>query len=405
MANSYTSTQAQGNGLEWKHGVTRDVVQKADPDLAHTVVVNTKFPQFGSADDVAEIIAAGIVDRTSPHKLGGPFYTSVPSERVQRIMTEAGEGREREKGGKANDDGWSFNDDDEFGTACAEKNDADREMVWNRIKRLGRSRGSRSANSAATGCSAPVRNPKSMLPKVGISRLHGFLDRRVDECYRCNVVKIVSLLKAEYASAERRLHACERELEATSLERLRDRADTFCDDFYNALRDMDEGSIVAPAESYAEMLEQDNLAAGSFSVSVLTWERFLQSEVGNTQHRLYGGSQQSHRLLHEFNLATRCLGLPTITDDEIANAADTDETYDSVNFLRAACVIALEKAHISFDPLLDALGRLCPVGEHMIRQKQERRSGLYGGRPGGSPGMGGADVVDALFRTDISHTP
>ncbi|KAL7547959.1 hypothetical protein ACHAWF_011264 [Thalassiosira exigua] len=409
--------------MDWKHGVTRDVVQKADPDLARTVVVNTKLdtklPQFGSADDVAEFIAAGIVDQTSPHKLGGPFYTSVPSGRVQRIVTEAGGGGSGRKGGKASDDGWSFDDDEEFVAACAEKEDADREMVWNRIKRWGGSGGSGSANSAA-GSSAPARNPKSMIPKVGISRLRGFLERRVDECYRRNVAKIVPLLKAEYASAERRLRACERELEAISLERLRDGADVFCDDFCKALKDAIQGSIMAPAGSYGETLEQENLVAGSFSdvtgcpmsVSDRTWERLLQSEVGNTQHRLYGGSQY-HRSLREFNLATRCLRLPTITEDEIANAAGIGETHDGVNFLRAACVIALEKAQISFDPLLESLrlrvshvmGRLCPVGEYMIRQKQERRSGSYGGRPGGGPGMGGAGVDDASFRTDIAHNP
>jgi hypothetical protein len=89
--------------------------------------------------------------------------------------------------------------------------------------------------------------------------------------------------------------------------------------------------------------------------------------------------------LREFNLATRCLRLPTITEDEIANAAGIGETHDGVNFLRAACVIALEKAQISFDPLLDSLrmrishimGRLCPVSEYMIRQKAERKSASY----------------------------
>ena len=141
------------------------------------------------------------------------------------------------------------------------------------------------------------------------------------------------------------------------------------------------------------------------SVSDRTWEHLLQSEVGNTQHKLYGGSQY-HRVLREFNLATRCLRLPTITEDEIANAAGIGETHDGVNFLRAACVIALEKAQITFDPLLDALrlrishimGRLCPVSEYMIRQKADRKRASYqyigDGRGDGS-----------IRTTDLTHNP
>jgi hypothetical protein len=141
------------------------------------------------------------------------------------------------------------------------------------------------------------------------------------------------------------------------------------------------------------------------SVSERTWEHLLQSEVGNTQHKLYGGSQY-HRALREFNLATRCLRLPTITEDEIANAAGIGETHDGVNFLRAACVIALEKAQISFDPLLDAfrlrighiMGRLCPVSEYMIRQKHERKAASYQYLRDGPPNNEG-------FSTDITHNP
>ena len=41
---------------DWKHGQTREIVQKADPDLSRTVIVNTKLdtkiPQFGDPEDV-----------------------------------------------------------------------------------------------------------------------------------------------------------------------------------------------------------------------------------------------------------------------------------------------------------------------------------------------------------------
>jgi hypothetical protein len=120
------------------------------------------------------------------------------------------------------------------------------------------------------------------------------------------------------------------------------------------------------------------------AVTQRTWERLLNDEVGNKDHRLYGGSQY-HRAIREFNLASRCLRLPTITEDEIANAAGVGDTHDGVNFLRASCVIALEKARVSFDPLLESLrARMChvmerlyPVSEYMLRQRNERQVASY----------------------------
>jgi len=121
------------------------------------------------------------------------------------------------------------------------------------------------------------------------------------------------------------------------------------------------------------------------SITDRTYSRLVATEVGNQGHRLYGGAQY-HRVMREFNLATRCLRLPTISEDEIANAAGMGDTHDGVNFLRAACVISLEKARTSFDPLLDALrirmthvmGRACPISEYMLNQKKERAANSYG---------------------------
>jgi hypothetical protein len=44
---------------------------------------------------------------------------------------------------------------------------------------------------------------------------------------------------------------------------------------------------------------------------------------------------------------------PDVTEDEIANAAGIGEIHDGVNFMRAACVIAIEKAQYSFEPMLE----------------------------------------------------
>jgi hypothetical protein len=115
------------------------------------------------------------------------------------------------------------------------------------------------------------------------------------------------------------------------------------------------------------------------AVSDRTWERLVEAEVGHKDHRLYGGSQY-HRTLREFNLAAKCLRIPSIAEDEIANAAGLGESHDGVNFLHAACTIALEKARVSFEPMLHGLqirmthvmDRLCPVAEYMLREGRDR---------------------------------
>uniref|UniRef100_A0A7S1BLX2 Dynamin-type G domain-containing protein n=1 Tax=Corethron hystrix TaxID=216773 RepID=A0A7S1BLX2_9STRA len=352
--------------MDWKHGSTREIVQRADPDLSRTVVVNTKLdtkvPQFGSTDDMEDFLRAQILDRLAPHKLGGPFFTSVPSGRVSKSLDDDNDGYE---------DGLAFATDEAFVDACKDNEESDQIVIRRRLK---------SSHPSAA---------EDLLPFVGLSYLRNFLEHRVYQCYRRNVAKIVPLLAAEREACEARLRRCEADLKALSVERLKAGADAYCDAFCASLREAIKGSILAPPSLYGESLGQEwsNCGVGSFrdvhecplAVSQRAWDRLLVEEVGNCRHKLYGGAQY-HRVLREFALATRCLRLPTITEDEVANAAGMGDVHDGVNFLHASCVIALEKARISFDPLLDGLRKrtchvmrkLFDVSEYMLRQKQER---------------------------------
>jgi hypothetical protein len=239
---------------DWKHGATREIVQKADPDLSRTVVVNTKFdtklPQFGTPGDVEDFLRARIIDRISPHKLGGPFFTSVPSGRV---------GRERRDNNDPESGDFLYGDDDEFVAACGDAESSDHAMVIQRLKRLGKD----GEAIAAT-----------LVKRVGLGRLKSFLEDRVDESYRRNVAKILPMLQAEYTAAERRLKACEAELEAISVDRLKAGADAFCDQFCQCLRKALQGSIVAPSSLFGETLAQETSAAGSFHSKLSIVHRF-----------------------------------------------------------------------------------------------------------------------------------
>ena len=218
---------------DWKHGQTREVVQKADPDLSRTVLVNTKFdtkiPQFGTPRDVEDFLRADIVKQISPHNLGGPFFTSVPSGRV-------GAGQI-----------YLYGSNDEFVQACHANEDSDLAVITQRLK-------------LALG----DHDIQPLLPKIGLSNLRHFLERKVDECYRRNVAKILPLLRTEHQNTSRKLAKVQEELDELSPERLKAGADAFCDEFCKALKEAIHGSIKAPANVFGEKLEQEHTVTGSF---------------------------------------------------------------------------------------------------------------------------------------------
>jgi hypothetical protein len=136
------------------------------------------------------------------------------------------------------------------------------------------------------------------------------------------------------------------ELEALSMDFLKKTANHFREFFLRSLGSVIQGTIQASPAQYGETLETEQLRGGSFldakDVPAERWERIMDDEVGNAHHRLFGGAQY-HRALREFTLAVRLMKTPVITEDEIANAAGVGDMHDGVNFMRAACVIAVEK--------------------------------------------------------------
>ena len=329
--------------MDWKHATTRNVVMQADPELTRTVLVttklDTKLPQFSEAEDLEDFLRAPLVHRLFPHMLGGPFFTSVPSGRV---------GQSKE---------FSSNEGFVQALRAAEKNDV----------------GSVTRKMAIP----PASN--AALQNVGVTRLRTFLEARVEDCYRRNVAKIVPLLQSELRHAETKLASTEQELAALSIDRLKQSANIYRERFAKELANSIHGTVKANPEEWGEALEQEQLRGGSFleqdQVQSEAWQRLLELEVGNGRHKLFGGAQY-HRALREFTVAVRHMSTPVVTEDEIANAAGVGDVHDGVNFMRAACVIAVEKAQQSFEPMLEALRhravhimrRLYPVVEHIIQK-------------------------------------
>lgn len=327
---------------DWKHATTRNVVMNADPEMARTVLVttklDTKLPQFSEGDDLIDFLEAPLVKRLYPHMMGGPFYTSVPSGRVGHSKEYgSNEGFVRALRGAEIDDSRSI------------------------------------LNKCGSAASRPALN------KVGVSRLRSFLENRIEDCYRRNVAKIVPLLQTELRHAEEKLHNTENELEALSMDRLRQSANVYREQFSKQLAEALHGSVKASPEEWGESLETEQLRGGSFleqdQINSEGWQRLMEMEVGNSRHKLFGGAQY-HRAVREFTVAVRHMRSPVVTEDEIANAAGIGDVHDGVNFMRAACVIAVEKAQSSFEPMLEALRhrashimrRMLPVVEDMLRK-------------------------------------
>jgi GTPase SAR1 family protein len=327
---------------DWKHATTRNVVMQADPELARTVLVttklDTKLPQFSEAEDLEDFLQAPLITRIFPHMLGGPFFTSVPSGRV-------GQGKE-------------FSNNEDFVKALRIAEKTDQTTISSKL------------STVVAGNS---------LSKVGVKRLRTFLEARVEDCYKRNVAKIVPLLQTELRLAESKLIKTDAEIAALSIDRLKQSANVYRELFAKELANAIHGTVKASPEEWGESLETEQLRGGSFldqeQVNSEAWQHLLELEVGNGKHKLFGGAQY-HRALREFTVAVRHMGTPIVTEDEIANAAGIGDVHDGVNFMRAACVIAVEKAQQSFEPMLEALRhravhimrRLYPVVEHIIRK-------------------------------------
>jgi hypothetical protein len=330
---------------DWKHSTTRNVVQQVDPTLERTVLVSTKLdtklPQFDAPEDLEDYVRAPLMHRMHRSILGGPFFTTVPCGRVGR-------------------EGASTYFTNEAFVQSVRR--AEREDCVYISSKLG--------HQAAQSC----------LPTIGVSKLRWFLERRVEDCYRRNVARIVPLLQRELTKAEAKLISTEEDLNALSLERLRQTAEQYREQFVRALGSAIQGTIRAPPETYGETLEAEQLKAGSFldasAVEDERMERLMELEVGNSDHRLFGGAQY-HRTLREFSFAVKHMAAPEITEDEIANSAGIGDMHDGINFMRAACVIAVEKARTSFDPLLESLRvrtvhvmkRLFSVVDYMLKKE------------------------------------
>mmetsp|Transcript_6500 Transcript_6500/g.16496 ORF Transcript_6500/g.16496 Transcript_6500/m.16496 type:complete len:950 (-) Transcript_6500:84-2933(-) len=403
----------------------RRLCADADPTLARTVVVNTKLDtklvQFSGARDIMRFLRAGVLGDLHPRLLAGPFFTSVPCGRVASPISSQGDVYDRKDdddawfAGAPADDGVAYRQDAEFRAAVARAARADASLVRAKLGHQGFG---------------------TVQDRLGVHALRRFLEKHVERQYRANVARVVPLLRQERQATEAALKAADEELAALTPERLRRSAEAVADKFCRSLGAAVAGSVAAETTIYGERLADERVSGGAFLAPVETLveeeedeeasdERVLRGgffptptgrrtpgvraaaaafvqqpdvaqgkptmeltlsqtaldgAVGHADAALYGGAQY-RRALREFALAVRHLSLPSVGSDEIANALGVGDAHDGADFVRASCVIAVDKARRSFEPQLRTLAHRVSHVMRRLPPALERMMELQGGTP------------------------
>eukprot|EP00635_Sarcinochrysidales_sp_CCMP3193_P000485 CAMPEP_0118903590 /NCGR_PEP_ID=MMETSP1166-20130328/8393_1 /TAXON_ID=1104430 /ORGANISM="Chrysoreinhardia sp, Strain CCMP3193" /LENGTH=905 /DNA_ID=CAMNT_0006842821 /DNA_START=16 /DNA_END=2733 /DNA_ORIENTATION=+ len=398
--------------------VARKLCRRADPEGRRTILVNTKLDtklvQFSRRQDVLDFLKAKHLTTKKKALLGGPFFTSVPAGRVTTSSSRQG---------------FDDDDDDDDEVIFDFKSDAEYRAA---VERASASDLSLIRSRVGSSSSGDVFDQD----RVGVSALRLFLERYVDSAYRSNVAKVLPELEAERQRVTRKLRDARQELDHLSPRRLKRSAEAVADTFCRSLAAAVAGAVAAPPTEFGEHLADERVAAGAFLKEVSssstasssegggggrgraeddddddsenngrgrrprgrkkkpilsggfqlrTVQAELDRSVGHAEARLYGGAQY-RRTLREFALAVRRSAPPVCDRDEIANALGVGDAHDGADFVRAACVIAVEKARKSFEPQLDTLAlrvchvmrRLPPALLYMMHKKKE--TSTSGGR-------------------------
>ncbi|KAL7205939.1 hypothetical protein ACSBR2_018788 [Camellia fascicularis] len=330
---------------DWINATTRRVVMQIDPELSRTVIVSTKLdtkiPQFARASDV-EVFLSPPASTLDGFMLGdSPFFTSVPSGRV-------GPGHES-----------VYQSNEEFKQAISLR---EMEDVASLEEKLGR----------------PLS--KQERSRIGVSSLRLFLEELLQKRYMDSVPLIIPLLEKEYRSTTRKLNEINEELSTFDEVKLKEKGRAFHDLFPTKLSLLLKGTVVAPPDKFGEALQDERINGGAFIGT--DGLQFPHKLIPNAGMRLYGGAQY-HRAMAEFRFVVGGIKCPPITREEIVNACGVEDIHDGTNYSRTACVIAVAKAHDTFEPFLHQLGfrllhilkRLLPISVYLLQKEGEVLSG------------------------------
>ena len=387
----------------WHLAPARRLVMQTDTALERTVVVSTKldtkFAQFGRADELEQFLAAAPLRRRHPALLGGPFFTSVPSGRV---------GRSREH---------TYATNDAYREALHRQETTDLSYVESMLRSGGGDKWAvdRVAREQGDGGAA-----------LGVSRLRGWLEENLKQRYLRNLGYIVPQLQQVCTRAASQLRQVDEALDELTSEQLRAVCARAAQRFKKTLEVAVRGAVDDIAKGLGQTLEAEQAEGGGALVHAAAAAYESEEAVeeaaaaaaaeaepmqpgsadddadsvdgsgggGGRKTALFGGAQY-HRLIKEFHAAVRRLPAQAVLPEDVTNAMGVSAQDDPMHVGRVGCAIAL---HRSSEQLGAVLQRLFERLRYLMRRmllfvvQQARAEMAAELRQHDAPGSAGAGV-------------
>lgn len=410
---------------DWQLSPTRDVVTRADPDLARTLLVATKLDgklrQFSMAEDLHRLLNPTTLRVSHPKLLGGPIFTSVPPVRDasrERNPAALGESVAKEEASMRKLLLERLGSDEYAGRIGIHALRSELQpLIDRRWVELG--------NAAAQACDARLGSLQRKLqapPEAESEDLEDFVHRfclsvraLIEGTCMLNGAEHGETLQQEQANSGsgplcpvRRPPAADRkavaEADSTRAAGGMARPAGGTGERSNDGRTRLEFSPLGGAKGGGGGMSASAAALAAATASAAEGEEPSKLEEArlwlHAGERLYGGAQY-WRAMHEFVMgAAQGLEDEEVSVEEIVNAMGVDGYHDGANYMRAVCVIVVERARGYFDDILHKLRkrmlhvmtRHCALADEMMLLEAERamRSAAFSarGEEDGSEGVG-----------------
>ena len=414
---------------DWQLSPTRRVVGRADPTLERTVLVATKLDgklaQFSMPEDLHRLLEPPALQAQHPELLGGPIFTSVPPTRdpSPSALAEAVSRQEasmrallRERLGS-----------DEYASrvgidALRAEMQRHIDARWLELAALA----ARALDDQVTSLQRQMHAPESIL--VERETLEDFVHRfcvAVHTLLRGSVALSAAehgetLAQEQLASASGPLcrlttmpsegpAAAAQPTQTPSRQQQRQQQQQRQRQHQHQRQqqqqqqqhgsppeDESADEPLPPARPCAATSAVSSAAPSPGVVAVEDEDRMRLS----ARRRLYGGAQYK-RALQEFLLGSAQEPEEWVSAEEVVNAMGIDGYHDGVNYMRAVCVIVVEKAHGFFATALDnvrrrmlyVMGRMGTLADELMLQ--EEREAFATVESDGGAGAAGAGAASA----------
>eukprot|EP01102_Stenamoeba_stenopodia_P000621 TRINITY_DN10596_c0_g1_i1.p1 TRINITY_DN10596_c0_g1~~TRINITY_DN10596_c0_g1_i1.p1 ORF type:complete len:881 (+),score=221.50 TRINITY_DN10596_c0_g1_i1:184-2826(+) len=289
--------------VEWANTVSRPLIKRVDPNLARTILINTKFD-----NRVKELRNKEQADKyLAGEGLNGkkPFFISLPLKRDL--------------------------DQKEFKQAIREAYLAD-------VRHLLESH----------------YDEKQFFNQVGFHKAKNSLEQLLTTKYQLALKPTLATLEELCRKTELELANISKEMQTNDTTQLKMKAAAYVQSFAMVIEKLLHGSIFGDPEKYGQTLLEEKDDSG-----LREWSDFpIAFDIQNQNHRVYGGAQ-FERLMNEFEYISHSQEFPPTTINEVAVALGVEKSHNIPVFETAASDIVQHKAKKVLHPMTDTVVKRC----------------------------------------------